>query len=75
MKKQYTAPILTVVSVCVERGYAQSASVTADEKVSMDALFSSGGFGATESRNHSSNWTLSRDGRDENDENFWTQTY
>lgn len=60
MKKQYTAPLLTVVAVNVERGYATSEPVL---RLSDDRSTK------TEERTESSNWTF------DDDDNFWNNTY
>lgn len=61
MKKQYTAPLLTVVAVNVERGYA--ASMTEPLRLSDVSRLN------TEERTESSGWTF------DDDENFWNNTF
>lgn len=58
MKKLYTAPVLTTVTVHVEHGYAMSLRI--------DTPDVGGGGDMTESRNTSSGW-----GKD-NDDAFWS---
>lgn len=60
MKKQYTAPLLTVVAVQVERGYAESLTMRAFDR---DAILLSGsdGHDMSEARSESGNWLKDKD--------------
>ena len=72
MKKQYTSPMLSVISVRVERGYAVSGDPIS---VNVSSFFD-GSNQAGETRTRSSNWTLdSRGEGTDADENFWETTY
>lgn len=62
MKKQYTAPLLTVVAVQVERGYAASDKITI-QSYDRDAMLlgGSGGHDMSEARSESGNWLKDKD--------------
>ena len=74
MKKLYTAPQLTVVAVRVERGYAESITVSLNNNLNTESLFGSGSFGSTEDRSARSGWTADdfvTSDVSANDESFW----
>lgn len=63
MKKQYTAPLLTVVAVQVERGYAASDKSITIQSYDRDAMLlgGSGGHDMSEARSESGNWLKDKD--------------
>lgn len=72
MEKHYIAPSLTVVSIHVERGYAESI-IAANGETDKNFLYSlsktdNGCTGATESRDVSDNWDVESGG-------FWSTTF
>lgn len=70
MEKQYIAPSLTIVSVCVERGYVDSGGIIASDdsnSLNFTSLVATGCDGENEERETRSGW-----GSSEASNTFWT---
>lgn len=66
---------MTVVDVCVERGYAASVRASEDQELGLSALFGGSSKASLEERTSSANWVLSEEGQTTNDENFWSMSW